>query len=271
MTLNELQVNSSKRFKLSDWNPNNTMGRTRQDCEGELSTLHSLMSDFQYRLYIEGKKSLLIILQGMDTSGKDGTIRHVLGAFNPAGCYVKSFKVPTDEELSHDFLWRIYRAVPQKGYIGVFNRSQYEDVVEVRIRKQVEKSVWEARYDQINQFEKYLHESNVNIIKFFLHISNEEQKKRLAKRLSHPEKRWKVDEDDFERHKKWNRYMKAYEDAIIRCSTQVSPWYIIPADNKWFRNWLVAKIIVRTLKQMKIITPKYTIPQNSKILKKSKL
>ena len=271
MTLNELQVNSSRRFKLSDWNPSNTMGRTRQDCEKELSNLHSLMSELQYRLYIEDKKSLLIILQGMDTSGKDGTIRHVLGAFNPAGCYVKAFKAPTEEEQSHDFLWRIYRAVPQKGYIAVFNRSQYEDVIEVRLKKLVEKSVWEARYDQINQFEKNLNENNVKIIKFFLHISKQEQRKRLAKRLSHPEKRWKVDEDDFERHKKWNEYMKAYEDAIIRCSTPESPWYIIPANNKWFRNWLVAKIIVKTLKQMKIMKPKYIIPQNSKILKKAKL
>jgi PPK2 family polyphosphate:nucleotide phosphotransferase len=269
MTLKELQVNSSRRLKLSDCNPDDTRGRTKEDCKEEIGTLLSLMSDLQYRLYIERKKSPLIILQGMDTSGKDGTIRRVLSAFNPAGCYVKAFKVPTDEELSHDFLWRIYQAVPQKGYIGVFNRSQYEDVVEVRVSKIVGKSVWEQRYDQINQFEKNLHENNVKIVKFFLHISKAEQRKRLAERLSHPEKRWKVDEDDFERHKKWNEYIEAYEDAIVRCSTPESPWYIIPANNNWFRNWLISKVVVKTLKEMKIKKPKYTVPQNSKILRKT--
>ncbi len=271
MTLRELRVNSSGRLKLYDWNPNDIMGRTKEDCQEELGSLHSSMSDLQYRLYIEGKKSLLIILQGMDTSGKDGTIRRVLNAFSPAGCYVKAFKVPTEEELSHDFLWRIYQAVPQKGYVGIFNRSHYEDVVEVRVRKLVEKSVWEQRYDQINQFEKNLNENNVKIIKFFLHISKGEQKKRLAERLSHPAKRWKVDGNDFERHKKWNEYMKAYEDVIIRCSTPESPWYIIPANSKWFRNWLVSKIVVKTLKEMKIKEPKYIVPQNSRILKKGKV
>lgn len=271
MDLKELQANSSKRLKLADLDPSDTWGRTKENCKEEVATHYSIMTDLQYRLSIERKKSLLIILQGMDTSGKDGTIRRVLSAFNPAGCYVKAFKVPTEEELSHDFLWRIYQAVPQRGYIGIFNRSQYEDVVEVRVKKLVEKSVWEPRYDQINQFEKNLYENDVTILKFFLHISKREQKKRLAKRLSHPGKRWKVDEDDFERHKKWNAYIKAYEDAIKRCSTPESPWYIIPANYKWFRNWLVSKIVVKAMKEMKITNPKYIVSQNSTILKKAKL
>ena len=152
----------------------------------------------------------------MDTSGKDGTIRHVISAFNPVGCRVESFKAPTNEELSHDFLWRIHKVVPQKGLVGVFNRSHYEDVVEVRVQNLVPHKVWSQRYDQINQFERYMAENNVKVVKFFLHISKQEQKKRLLERLSDPSKRWKVNEDDFKKRKKWDQYMEAYGDAISR-------------------------------------------------------
>jgi PPK2 family polyphosphate:nucleotide phosphotransferase len=271
MEFKELIVNPSRRLKLSDWKPDDTMGKTKRDCEKALSNLLSMISDLQHRLYIERKKSILIILQGMDASGKDGTISHVVSAFNPAGCYVKAIKEPAQEELSHDFLWRIHNFVPQNGFIGVFNRSHYEDVIEVRVKGLVKKSIWEARYDQINQFEKYLSENNVKIVKFYLHISKQEQRKRLAKRLSDPMKRWKVAENDFAKHRKWKEYMDAYQDAIVRCSTSEAPWYIIPANNKWFRNWLVSRIILETMKQMKIKYPKYVIPRNSRILESSEL
>ena len=168
-------------------------------------------------MYVEKKTSLLIVLQGMDASGKDGTIRHVLTAFHPVSCRVESFKIPSTEELSHDYLWRIHKVVPQRGFIGVFNRSHYEDVVEVRVQNLVPRTVWSQRYDQINQFEQCMVENNVKVIKFFLHISKQEQKKRLLERLSNPSKRWKVNEDDFEKRKKWDQYMQAYGDAISRC------------------------------------------------------
>lgn len=262
MVIKELLVNPSHNPKLSDWNPNDTMGRSEKDLNKQLIMLRSTMSDLQYRLYIERKRSLLVVLQGMDASGKDGAIKDVMSAFNPIGCTVKAFKAPSTDELSHDFLWRIHNAVPPKGFIGIFNRSQYEDVVEVRVGKLVPRSVWEPRYDQIIQFEKTLHENQVKIIKFFLHISKQEQKDRLCSRLSHPRKRWKVNRDDFEKHKKWGRYMDAYEDAIVRSSTPESPWYIVPSNKKWFRNWFIAKTITQTLKRMKIKNPKYEMPPN---------
>ena len=218
------------------------------------------MSDLQYKLYVEKVKSILVVLQGMDTSGKDGTIRHVISAFNPVGCRVESFKAPTNEELSHDFLWRIHKVVPQKGLVGVFNRSHYEDVVEVRVQNLVPHKVWSQRYDQINQFERYMAENNVKVVKFFLHISKQEQKKRLLERLSDPSKRWKVNEDDFKKRKKWDQYMEAYGDAISRSSTRWAPWYIIPANKKWFRNWAIANIIAETLEQLKIKYPRYIPP-----------
>jgi PPK2 family polyphosphate:nucleotide phosphotransferase len=238
------------------------MGRSEKDLNKQLVMLRSTMSDLQYRLYIERKRSLLVVLQGMDASGKDGAIKDVMSAFNPIGCYVKAFKVPTPDELSHDFLWRIHNAVPPKGVIGVFNRSHYEDVVEARVGKLVPRTVWEPRYDQIIQFEKTLHENDVKIIKFFLHISKQEQKERLCSRLLHPRKRWKVNRDDFEKRKKWGRYMEAYQDAIVRSSTRESPWYIVPANKKWFRNWFIAKTIIQTLNGMKIKNPKYEMPPN---------
>ena len=248
--IGELLIQSSN-FRLSDVEPDNTFGKNREDLESDLTKLKSLISDLQYNLYIENKKSLLIVLQGMDISGKDGTIRHVISAFNPASCSVISFKAPTTEELAHDFLWRIHKVVPQKGFVGVFNRSHYEDVVEARIQKLVPKPDLSKRYDQINNFERMLTENKVKIIKFFLHVSKEEQKKRLLERASDPAKRWKVNKEDYKKRKKWEEYLKAYADAIIRCSIKDMPWYVIPANKKWFRNWIIAKIIYQTLKDFK--------------------
>lgn len=266
MTLNEIKdllITGSTNVKLSRWDPDDTFSKNQEDLTLELLKIHEIMAELQYRLYIENKKSLLIILQGMDTSGKDGTIRHVIKAFNPISCKVDSFKVPSNEEIAHDFLWRIHMKVPQKGFIGVFNRSHYEDIIEVGVQNLFPKAIWSRRYEQINQFEKHLAENNVKIVKLFLHISKQEQKERLMERLSHPSKRWKVNDEDFEKRKKWNEYMKAYEEVIRRCSTHYAPWYIIPADKKWFRNWIIASIITNALQEMKVRYPKYTPLKNT--------
>jgi PPK2 family polyphosphate:nucleotide phosphotransferase len=255
--IKKLAVEPPTSLKLFERDPNNTFGRNKNDVESELLELSSTLSHLQYRLYIESKKALLIVLQGMDASGKDGTIRHVMSAFNPLGCRVESFKAPTTEELAHDFLWRIHKVVPRKGFVGVFNRSHYEDVVEVRVQNLAPRSVWSQRYDHINQFERILTLSDTKIVKFFLHISKEEQKKRLLERLSDPDKRWKVDEGDFTRRNKWEQYMKAYNDALNHCSIPDAPWFVIPANKKWFRNWAISKIIVETLQELNTKYPTY--------------
>jgi PPK2 family polyphosphate:nucleotide phosphotransferase len=201
----------------------------------------------QNKFYAEKKRALLIVLQGMDTAGKDGTIRHVMSGINPQGCSVTAFKVPNSEELSHDFLWRIHKAVPERGMIGIFNRSQYEDVLVVRVHKLVPKDIWQARYDEINRFERNLAENDVKILKFFLHISKEEQKKRLDDRLHDPHKKWKLSKADGKERKLWDDYVAAYEAMLHQCSTEYAPWFIIPSDHKWFRNLAVSRIIVETL------------------------
>ena len=254
--IRELLIHPGRVLKLSSFDPDNTFGKSREDLDSELPKLRSIMSDLQYKLYVENEKSLLIVLQGMDASGKDGIIRHVISAFNPVSCRVESFKVPTSEELAHDFLWRIHKVVARKGSVAVFNRSHYEDVVEARVQNFVPKSICFQRLDQIKQFEKMLTENRVKILKLFLHISKQEQKKRLLDRLSDPDKRWKVNEEDYKKRKKWAQYMTAYTDAIINCSIREAPWYVIPANYKWFRNWVVSKIIKNALVEMKIKYPK---------------
>lgn len=211
--------------------------------------------ELQFLLHAAKSQALLIVLQAMDAGGKDGTIRHVMSGLNPQGCRVTSFKVPTDEELAHDYLWRIHRAVPARGEIGIFNRSHYGDVLVVRVHNLVPKREWSKRFDQINAFERMLSENGVTIVKFFLHISRQEQKKRLQERLDDATKHWKVSPADFEERKYWDDYVRAYEDVLNRCSTPWAPWYVIPADHKWFRNLAVADILVRTLKDMKMRLP----------------
>ena len=214
------------------------------------------IAELQQRLYAEGKRALLIILQGMDTSGKDGTVRHVLSGVNPQGCRVTSFKAPTAEELAHDFLWRIHRAVPAKGEIGVFNRSQYEEVLIVRVHELAPADVWSTRYEQINGFEQTLTAAGVTILKFFLHISKAEQRDRLQARLEDKTKNWKFNPGDLAERKLWPDYQHAYEDALCRCSTKAAPWFIIPANKKWFRNLAVSSIIRETLEEMHPRFPK---------------
>ena len=254
--IKELLIPTTGSMDLSKFDPDDTFGKTRDELDNKLPKLKSIMSELQYKLFVENEKSLLIVLQGMDTSGKDGTIRDVISAFNPASCRVESFKMPTSEELAHDFLWRIHKAVPRKGFVGVFNRSHYEDVVEARVQNLVSKSMVLKRINQIRQFEIMLAENNVKILKFYLHISKQEQKKRLVERLTDPEKQWKLAEDDNKKRKKWGEYMNAYAYAISNCSIKEAPWYVIPANKKWFRNWAIAKIITNTLIEKKIRYPK---------------
>jgi len=256
-----LLVDPSASMKLSKIDPDTTFGIKKEKLMDDLAKLVETMEEFQHKLYVENKKALLIVLQGMDTSGKDGVITHVMKGFNPLSCRVESFKAPAGEELAHNFLWRIHKVTPQKGFIGVFNRSHYEDIVEPQVWNLFPKSVYLERYDNIIQFEKYLSDNKIKIIKFYLHISKEEQKKRLLSRLSHPSKRWKVNEEDFQKRKKWEKYMQAYEDVINRCSTKWAPWYIIPSNNKCFRNWAIAKIVIETLREMKPKYPKYVPPK----------
>jgi len=256
----EFRVKPGKKVKLSKYDADDTHGwekghKASDSTEKKCALLNSL----QYLLYAEHKHALLLVFQGLDAAGKDGTIRHVMSGVNPQGCEVTSFKVPSVEEAAHDFLWRIHKAVPEHGYIGIFNRSHYEDVLVVRVHQLVPKDVWSARYEQINEFEAMLDANNVKVLKFFLHISKDEQKKRFMERIDDPDKRWKISNADFEERKFWDDYTKAYEDALARCSTEAAPWYIIPANKKWFRNLAVSHIVVETLEEMKMKYPPPTI------------
>lgn len=253
----QLQVEPGKAVMLADWDPADKLGFKKDSEYGEvLAKDVARLDDLQYLMYAQRQHALLIVLQGMDAAGKDGTIRHVMSGFNPQGCRVTAFGVPTAEEAGHDFLWRVHRAIPLKGDIAIFNRSHYEDVLVARVRTLVSKEVWTRRYQQINQFESLLHENGVTIVKLFLHLSKDEQKARLKERLDDPTKQWKINLSDFDNRKYWDDYMAAYEDALARCSTDAAPWYIIPADRKWVRNLAVSQILVETLEALKMKLPK---------------
>lgn len=217
------------------------------------------MQMLQYRLWAESKRSVLVVLQGMDTAGKDGTIRHVFGPLNPQGVRVHGFKQPTPEELAHDYLWRIHRKTPARGRIVVFNRSHYEDVLVVRVHGLVPEEVWRRRYEEINAFERLLSGSGTTILKVFLHISKGEQKQRLQARLDEPEKLWKFSKGDLAERARWSDYQEAYTDALSRCSTENAPWFVVPADSKWYRNWAVSSIVRRALEGMDPRPPKSEI------------
>jgi PPK2 family polyphosphate:nucleotide phosphotransferase len=213
------------------------------------------LADLQDRLWAEAKRSVLVVLQGIDAAGKDGTINKVMEAFNPQGCPVTSFKVPSAEELAHDYLWRVHRQVPRRGEIGIFNRSHYEDVLVVRVHELVPKSVWSKRYEQINAFERTLSESGTTIVKFFLSIDRDEQRERFQARYDDPTKRWKFSLGDLEERKLWDRYQAAFDEALTRTSTAWAPWYVIPANRKWFRDLAVATILADTLAGLKPAYP----------------
>jgi PPK2 family polyphosphate:nucleotide phosphotransferase len=222
----------------------------RHSAKAEFKALRRRLIELQRRMYAEDKHKLLVVLQAMDAGGKDGTIRRVFQGVNPQGVRVTSFKAPSKEELAHDFLWRVHEAVPARGMIGVFNRSHYEDVLIVRVDSLVPESVWRPRFEQINQFEKLLVDTGTKLLKFYLHISKEEQRERFQARVDDPEKHWKFSLEDLDKRKQWDQYMKAYEEMLRLTTTDWAPWYVIPADQKWYRNLAVVGVIVKALEQL---------------------
>jgi PPK2 family polyphosphate:nucleotide phosphotransferase len=222
----------------------------KSELNARLRTLADRMDELQGALHAEAKRAVLVVLQGRDASGKDGTIRKVFGPLDPQGVVVTSFKVPSAEERAHDYLWRVHRAVPARGEIGIFNRSHFEDVLVVRVDRLVPESVWRPRYEQINQFERLMAQNGVTILKFFLHISRGEQKERLLARLGDPAKYWKFDAGDLGKREQWDAYTEAYEEMLSRTSTPEAPWYVIPADRKPVRNVTIAELVVETLERL---------------------
>ena len=251
-----LMVKPGSAANLPDRDPGATHGAPGDEriTAAVANELNNELAELQNRLSAEAGQSLLVVLQAIDAGGKDGTIRRVFSGVNPQGCEVTSFKVPTEEELAHDFLWRVHKAVPAKGEIGIFNRSHYEDVLVVRVHELVPKSVWRARYRMINDFERLLTASGTTIVKFFLHISKEEQAARFRKRLEQPQKNWKFRQGDLDERAYWDEYQHAFEEALTKTSTEDAPWYVIPANHKWYRDWSVLTILVETLRRM---DPKY--------------
>ncbi len=242
------KLTGTKKIKLKDFDPEEDAGLKREEGEAKLAKLSDELTRLQELLYAAGQHSVLIVLQGRDTSGKDGTIKSVMGPLNQLGCTVASFKVPTEKELAHDFLWRVHQHTPRRGEIAIFNRSHYEEVLVVRVHNLVPPSVWRKHYDHINHFERLLTDSHTIVLKFYLHISKAEQEQRLLEREEEKEKYWKLSVSDWKEREHWNAYTHAYEDALNRCSTPHAPWYIVPADKKWFRNLAVAEAIVNALK-----------------------
>ena len=245
------------KINLSEWDPDeiSAWSKGKKEAKEEFLEINKELETLQELLYAEQKHKFLIVLQAMDTGGKDGVIRAVFNGVNPAGVKVASFKVPTEKELSHDYLWRIHEHTPGKGEMVIFNRSHYEDVLVVRVHNLVSKNVWAKRYDHIKNFEKLLADEGTTILKFFLYISKEEQKERLQERLDIPEKRWKFSSGDLKERLLWDDYIKAYEDVLSKTSTKHAPWYIIPANRNWYRNWLIGSILVDTLKSLNMKYP----------------
>lgn len=238
-------------IRLVEIDPNESEHyQSKKDVRDELVRQRDRIAELQARLYAERKQSLLIVLQAMDTGGKDGTIRGVFQGVNPQGCQVWSFKAPSTEELEHDFLWRYHQKAPPRGMITIFNRSHYEDVLIVRVKQMIEEDVWRHRYAMINEFEHMLTLNNTVVLKFFLYISKDEQKRRLESRLQDPTKHWKFSSNDIKERAYWDQYMAAFEDAINQCSTEYAPWYVVPANKKWYRNLVIARTIADTLEAM---------------------
>ena len=251
------RVLPKSKINLKDFDPNDTslFDGGKKEAKAAMVELNQKLSELQELLYAEGKHKLLIILQAMDTGGKDGTIRSVFEGVNPQGVKVASFKTPTALELSHDYLWRIHQHTPARGEVVIFNRSQYEDVLVVRVHSLVPEEVWSKRYEHINAFERMLCDEGTTILKFYLHIDLKEQAKRFLARVEDPTKQWKFNPGDLSERERCNEYMHAYEDMLNRTSTAWAPWYVIPANKKWYRNWLIAKIVVKTLKDLDMRYP----------------
>jgi PPK2 family polyphosphate:nucleotide phosphotransferase len=237
---------------LSDWPTGDTeqFGGGKQEGKAELQRQNEQLAELQDRLYSEHRRKLLVVLQGMDTSGKDGTIKHVFRSINPSGVEVAVFKQPSETELAHDYLWRVHPRVPGAGHITIFNRSHYEDVLIVRVHGLVAEDVWQRRYRHIREFERLLADEGTTIRKFFLHISKDEQRKRLQARLDDPSKNWKFERGDIDERKRWDDYQQAYADALTETSTEWAPWYVVPADHKWYRNLVVSRVLIETVEAL---------------------
>jgi PPK2 family polyphosphate:nucleotide phosphotransferase len=260
-------VTDGKKFRLKDFDPADTNGfRSKKAAESMLERIGPIVAEMQERLYAQDVWALLLIFQGMDAAGKDGSIKHVMSGVNPQGCDVHAFKTPSSEELDHDFLWREHKVMPSRGKIGIFNRSYYEEVLVVRVHPQllkaeklpdelITKHIWEDRYEDINAFEKFLTRNGVVIRKFFLHISKQEQKKRFLERLEDPKKNWKFSMDDIKERKFWDDYQDAYQDVVQNTATKRAPWYVIPADNKWYARLVIASAIIEALNGLDLQFP----------------
>ena len=271
------RVEHGKKFRLKDFDPADTQGLDLREEAGDLLKEGvERLSDIQQKLYAQDRWALLLILQAMDAAGKDSVIRHVMSGVNPQGCQVYAFKAPSAEDLSHDFLWRTSKCLPQRGHIGIFNRSYYEEVLVVRIHQQllakervppslVKKAIWKERFDDINSFETHLEREGVLVRKFFLHVSKEEQKRRFLSRLEEPDKNWKFSEDDVRERERWEEYMSAYEDMIRHTATPRAPWYVVPADHKWFTRLVVASAIIHTLESLNLSFPKVDSERKRKL------
>ena len=262
------RVTDGKQFRLKDWDPGDTRGfKSREKAQEALTQGIARLREDQDKLYAQDRWALLLIFQAMDAAGKDSTIKHVMSGVNPQGCQVSSFKAPSAEELDHDFMWRTTRRLPERGQIGIFNRSYYEEVLVVRVHpeilakqrlpeKIVTKDIWKERYEDINAFERYLTRNGTVVRKFFLHVSKEEQKQRFLERLAEPEKNWKFSLQDVIEREHWDTYMQVYEDMIRSTSTEATPWYVVPADHKWFTRVVVAEVIADTLESLNLTYPK---------------
>jgi PPK2 family polyphosphate:nucleotide phosphotransferase len=252
----ELLVRPGSRIKLSHIDPCDTHGIDKEEAGEPLENNLARLRVLQYLLYAEGRRSLLVVLQGIDAGGKDGTIQHVMSGLNPQGVRVTSFKVPEGAEKRHDYLWRVHNAAPESGQIGIFNRSHYEDVLVVRVHDMVPKSVWSRRYAQINDFERMLSDNGTRVIKFLLYIDKDEQAKRFRERIEDKSKNWKFSPADLKEREYWDEYIDAYGDMLRQCSTKDAPWYVIPANRKWFRNLAVSQILREELEGMNLKYPK---------------
>ena len=256
----EFRIAPGSRVRLRDFDPGFAgKHHGKKEALKRVEHLRQRMDDLQFKLYAEQRRSLLICLQGLDAGGKDGVVRHVIASMDPEGCKVASFKQPSKEEHAHDFLWRIEQQTPRRGQVAIFNRSHYEDVLIVRVHDLVPKKVWSKRYQQINDFERRLVANGTHILKFFLHISKEEQLERFKQRLDDPARQWKISEADYTEREYWDSYEKAYEDALSKCSTADAPWFVIPANHKWFRDLAISEILVETMEGLKIQLPEPTV------------
>lgn len=278
--LKDLIAMPGKKHSVSDFDSSSTDEITKQEAKEQLTKDVEKLAELQSMLYAQDRYSILVIFQAMDAAGKDGTIKHVMSGINPQGCQVYSFKQPSAEELDHDYLWRINRSLPERGRIGIFNRSHYEDVLIARVHPEIVLSAklpdiktvedidadfWKRRYRQINDFERYLTENGTVILKFFLNVSKAEQKKRFAERLNDPAKNWKFSSADIKERRFWDEYMKAYADVLTETSTEIAPWYVIPADNKWFMRYAVGRIICERMKELDLHYPRLSNEELDKL------